>query len=353
MKKHCLACNTVIPQKSKQWANQIYCTTKCRKNDHRKKKSSMTRVEQKRANLRQNDETLYLIRQCRRAKTVQILKGHDLDSYIETMNLVRNRPLGDVKLCHISPVKGKNTTGLFHCQNLFYGGSYQNRKFGRKYISGGLSISNKKLRKKWAVTETLSNNEILVRIEQYLYDVIPQYIECSPVRKSKKVQVVNKLIGVDDSKGFDELMSFSYKKLSELWAEASKTKCPVPYLSTESKYLAYMDSLTRFISYGGERTSILKSLRKIMVIGYMALERVEQSETYNKYFYVKYECLIVQKYCQAILRNPDDWPEFKDLLYNAAFETLQGGTPNIRRFRQLIMSYLIFPEKAWTAKKEF
>ena len=172
----------------------------------------------------------------------------------------------------------------------------------------------------------ISNNEILVRIEQYLYDVIPQYIECSPVRKSKKVQVVNKLIGVDDSKGFDELMSFSYKKLSELWAEASKTKCPVPYLSTESKYLAYMDSLTRFISYGGERTSILKSLRKIMVIGYMALERVEQSETYNKYFYVKYECLIVQKYCQAILRNPDDWPEFKDLLYNAAFETLQGGT---------------------------
>ena len=351
MNKHCLECNEVIPKKSKQWINQIYCTRTCRKNDHRKKKSATTRIEQKRANLRQNDEMLYLVRQCRRAKTIQILKGHDLDSFIETMELVKNRPKGDVKLCHISPVKGKNTTGLFHCQNLFYGGSYQNRKFGIKYISGGLSISNRKLLEKWEVTKVMSNNDILIKIEKYLKDVITKYIEIYPVRKSKKLPIIRKILGIDQSSNFDDLMSASYKSLSGRWAELSAARSSAVNLTAESKYLAYMDSLTRFINYGGGRTPILKKLRRTMVIGYMALERIEQSKTYNKYFYVKYEPLIIRKYGQAMLSNPDNWPKFKDLLYNTAFEPLQGASPNIKQFRKLVMSYLIFPEKAWKVKE--
>lgn len=346
MNKYCLDCNKVIPKKSKQWANQIYCTAKCKKNYHRKKKSLTTRIEQKRANLRQNDEMLYLVRQCRRAKTVQILKGHDLDSFIETMDLIKNRPLGDVQLCHISPVKGENTTGLFHCENLFYGGSYQNRKFGKKYISGGLSISNKKLVSKWEVTNAMSNNDILIKIERYLKGIIPKYIEIYPVRKSKKVPIIRKILGVDQSKDFDDLISISYKKLSQQWAEISRTWAPPVILTAESKYIAYMDGLTRFISYGGDRVAIFRKLRRIMVIGYMALERIEQSKTYNKWFYVKYEPLIIRKYSQAMLDDPGNWTKFKDLLYAAAFETLQGGQLNMKQFRKMIMSYLIFPVKA-------
>lgn len=340
-----------IQNKSKQSNNQIYCSTKCRKTAHRKKKSKVTRIEQRRANLRQNDEILYLVNQCRRAKTVQILKDHDLKSFVATMDLVRNRPNGDVKLCHISPVKGNNSTGLFHHHNLFYGGSHQNRKFGRGYFSGGLSISNEKLIKKWSVTDEMSTNDILLKIENFLGDVITEYIKVSPVRKSKKVQIIEKITGIDQSRDYDTLIPLSYKDLLNEWSRISNT---IPFNLThsrESKFLAYIDELTRFISYGGERVSLLKKLRGLMIIGYMALERVSRSETYNKYFYVKYEPLIKAKYAQAMLKNSDDWSEFKDLIYNAAFEVLQGKQLNIVKFRKKAMSYLKFPDKAWLDTK--
>lgn len=136
--------------------------------------------------MRQNDEVLLLVRACRRAGTVQILTGHTLSSFLETMELVRNRPKGEVALCHIAPVKGKGSTGLFHCKNLFYGGKFQNRKFGKKYLGGGLSISHGKLKSKWAVDKDSPANDVLVLIEKFLGDIIPKYLEVAPVRKSKK-----------------------------------------------------------------------------------------------------------------------------------------------------------------------
>lgn len=352
MIKYCLACNIVIPKLSKQWPSQKYCTTKCRKIGNIKKKASKTRIEQKRANLRQNYEMLYLVKQCRKAKTVQILNGHNLDSFTITMELVRNKPSGEINLCHIAPVKGKGSKGLFHHLNLFYGGAYQNKKFKNKYIAGGLFINDKKLTKKWCVPDDMSTNDVLIMIEKYLGDIIPKYIEAATVKKSKKVQIANKIAELDHTRNFDELLLTSYKCLVEQWEKISKIKSFIPTpTKKESKYLAYMDGLSRFISYGGNRASMLKSLRKIMVIGYMALERVEQSQTYNKYFYVKYEPLMSEKYGQAMLRNPEDWSEFKDLIYNAAFKVLQGGVLDVKKFRKQIMSYLAFPEKAWVTKE--
>jgi hypothetical protein len=102
-------CTSQIAKTSKQWKRQIYCSDKCRKVAHRKTSSKNKRIEQRRANMRQNEEVLLLVRQCKRAKTVQILKGHDAISLTTTMALVKNRPKLDVNLCHIAPVKGKVT----------------------------------------------------------------------------------------------------------------------------------------------------------------------------------------------------------------------------------------------------
>ena len=142
------------------------------------------------------------------------------------------------------------------------------------------------------------------------------------------------------------MMELSHKQLADKWRELSNTITFQIDFSKESKYLAYMDSLTRFISYGGERASLLKKLRKVMVIGYMALERVKRSNTHNEYFYVYYEPLINIKYGQAMMKTSDDWSTFKDFIYDTAFKVLQGGNIDIKAFRRKLMSYLKFPEKA-------
>ena len=48
-----------------------------------------------------------------------------------------------------------------------------------------------------------------------------------------------------------------------------------------------------------------------------------------------------------MMAQPELWSELKDIIYDTVFEVLQGADLNINKFRKTIMSYLIFPEKAW------
>lgn len=340
MLKTCPVCNFEIQKKSKQWATQIYCTTKCRKIAHRKKKSQTTRLEQKRANMRQNDEILYLVRQCRRAKTIQILHGHDTNSFIDTMTLVRSKPKGDVHLCHIAPVKGKDCIGLFHCQNLFYGGSHQNKKFGNKWLGGGLKINKEDINKRWNISETMSTNDILIAIETYLGNTVQEYLIQSPVRKSKKAQLANKIISINPENIFENLIQLSHNELLKEWGRISKQFVhEIQYKTTESKYITYMDEISRFISYQGNNVPSLKKLRKTMAIFYVALNRIKDNKTYNKEFDLKYGHL-VRKHCNARLKHEDCWSEVKDLVYDAAFKMLLGKSLDGKKFHSRMLEYL-------------
>jgi hypothetical protein len=342
MQKHCPNCNSLIINSSNQASRQIYCRDYCRKNANRKQKREMSRIDRRRANLRQNDEVIYLVRQCRRAGTVEILKGHSLKSFIETMDLVRNRPKGHVELCHIAPVKGVGSTGLFHCRNLFYAGAYQNRKNGRRYVSGGLFIENTKLDKRLAVDSSITTNEILLKIELYLGAIIPEYIARSPIRKSRKVSIINKILEVDSSAKFDNLMMSGYRELVSRWAEISHMKPVVVPVSRESKYIAYLDSLARFISYGGPRARVLKKLIRLMSTAYIALSQVKYSQTFNQEFYIKHGRYVKDRDIRARLTNPKDWSILKDLVYQAAFDALQGRDIDIDRLAAKVKSHLIF-----------
>lgn len=347
MSKKCSNCPVVIPNNSKQYKNKKYCSDRCKKAAFNRNKDKKTRIEQKKANLIQNDQFRYVIKQCRRAGTVQILHGHTLKSFTKTINLIKNREKGDVVLCHIAPVKGKTSIGLLHYKNLFYGGAYQNRKFGNNFYSGGLSIDKKLLLKKWNVDKSMSGNEILIKIEKFLAGIIDRYIAENPVLKSRKIRKIEMIIEGDPSISEDDLFGRSVKYLEDKLRELSRGNSFIKHYGEESKYLAYVNGLTRFIRYDRKRRPLLRALRKIMVMGYMALDRIEVSKTYNKYFYTEYELLIDPKYSQAMLINPRAWSEFKDLLYDAAFKVLHGYDLNVKKFRKKIMSYLTFPEKAW------
>lgn len=333
MYKICPFCNGQITKKSKQSKQQIYCSDRCRKAANKKAASKNKRVEQRRANMRQNEEVLQLVRQCRRAQTVQILEGHDAISLTITMALVRSRPKFDVNLCHISPVKGKNRTGLFHYKNLFYGGSYQNKKFSNKCLGKGLSIGNEELVEKWAISKKDLTNDILIKIELYLGGAIEEYLKLSSVRKSKKVQVANKICAVDDTECFEELIQTSHTILTEKWAKLSNQKAfKMPERKRESKYINYIDELSRFISYKEAGWSQLKKIRELMIMGYVALSKVPESCTYNENMVKKYSALI-KHHSDAKLKTKARWSVLKDIMYDAAFHALQGGTVSVKSLR--------------------
>lgn len=345
MKKACETCGIDIPNKSKQWRIQKYCSTQCRKIAFNRRKSKNTRIEQRKANLIQNDEVIYIIRECRRAGTVQILTGHTLKSFTKTMKFIKNREKGGVERCHIAPVKGKNTTGLLHYKNLFYGGIHQNRKFGKKYHSGGRSIKNDSLDKRWTVKGSMTNNDILKKIESFLGDIITRYIEKNSVLKSRKAPLIERILEISPGENKDALFAKSGNYLSDLHSKLSRGNTYSRSYGAESKYITYINEITRFSSYGGERKLPLQRLRRLMIVGYIALEKVKESQTYNKYFYCDYEQLIKPRHIRAELKRPDEWSEFKDFIYDAAFTALQGGHLDIKVFKKKFMSYLTFPKQ--------
>lgn len=290
--------------------------------------------------MRQNEEVLRLVKECKRAGTVQILHGHDGISFIVTMALLRARPRLEVNLCHIYPVKGKNRIGLLHYKNLFYGGAYQNKKLGNAHLGYGLSICKEELLEVWKVGPGDSVNDILVKVEEYLGPVIEDYLKVSSVRKSKKVQLANKIVGLDCTEKFEELVLSSYNILAYKWKLLSgQGVFTASERKSESKYLNYVDEISRFIAYKCKRQSQLRAIRELLLIGYVALSKVPRSQTHNAEMIPKY-CGLLVNYQDARLRSKSDWSQFKDFMYDIAFRSLQGETFSIKSLRNMVGVYI-------------
>ncbi|MBU0538454.1 MAG: hypothetical protein KKG73_08470, partial [Gammaproteobacteria bacterium] len=334
MTKPCKECKEPIFKGSKQFKNTKYCSANCRKIASRKKLSMEARVKKGKSLLVQVPHISYLIKECRRAETVQILSDHNLESFTKTMDFIKNKPKGDIEICHIAPAQaqGKKSIGLLHYENLFYGGSYQNRIFGNQYLSGGLKIKRSDLEKKWAVDEKMDNNSILKKVELFLGDFVKSYIDINHVRKNKKRRPIEEILKIDPRINRDFLFHQNKKYLDNLLLELSQERTFDSSSGIESKYIIYVDELTRFISYGGEKARTLRKIRTLMVAGYIALEKVKKSKTYNAMFYECYGSLIKPKYTHASLKKPKNWSEFKDFIYEVAFTALQGGNLDIKRF---------------------
>lgn len=298
------------------------------------------RIKKRKSLLVQVPHILYLIKECRRAGTVQILSNHSLESFTKTMDFIKNKPKGDIEICHIAPCRGKNSRGLLHYENLFYGGSYQNRNFGSNYLSGGLKIKRSHLIRKWAVDDDMDNNTILKKVEAFLGDIITSYIEISHLRKSKKRRRVEEILKITPGRSKDYLFCQDIQYLDNLLLRLNQNRTLDSYSRNESKYIIYVDELTRFISYGGERAHPFRKLRTLMIAGYIALEKTDMSKTYNEMFYERYGALIKPKYAHATLRKPSEWSEFKDLIYEAAFMALQGASLDIKIFKKEFLLYL-------------
>jgi len=346
--KKCPVCGVEIHHNSKQYKNKIYCSAACKKTAFRRRISKKPNPNKTLLTIARNAEFHYLVRQCRRAGTVQILSGHDVHSFAETMNLLRDRPQSDVELCHIAPVKGKNRIGLFHCRNLFYGGCYQNRKFRNRHISGGMWINHTDLEPQWVINNKMSSTDVLKKIEAFLGKCLEDYLRLNKVKISRKYSLAVQIVELTGQGDPYDLMIQSRKDLVSLKDQICRRKSfEQCYLSLnfkqDSKFLTYIKELGRFISYKGPNAFKLKQIRFFMVVAYMALERVKESETYNKLFYVECEPLINRNFFYVKLASPNLWSEFKDFMYETAFFAMHGKMPRLIDFRRKTMSYLVFP----------
>lgn len=215
-----------------------FCSDTCRKLQFKVKKRAEST---KRSNKRLGEKLIklsgsafgrYLVREIRRAGTVQILNGHTFDSLNELASLRRKctassgyehgEALGTYELSHIYPAGGSRAknVGLLHPANLVITPKEFNRKHSTKLPSCGYQgrfINRNNLDVKWQVKDGDESIEVLKLARKFIGDDFDKWLKGHLVTYTQK-QALVKLLKVAGLPA-DMLKAMSLRALKALAAE--------------------------------------------------------------------------------------------------------------------------------------
>jgi hypothetical protein len=190
----------------------FYCSDTCRKLAFKAKNRSKTQAKTnkklsvKLQKLANSAFGIYLIKELRRAKTVEILQGHTSETLTALVQLRRRctaiggyedgDSLGYYELSHIYPVSGKDRIGLLSLSNLAITPKTFNRKHGTKLpIKGyvGSSIPKALLLSQWKLDGSLDSLEVLKLARKYLGEEFDTWLKKHLINQTQKGAILKKL----------------------------------------------------------------------------------------------------------------------------------------------------------------
>lgn len=217
-------------------SGHIYCSSTCRKLQFSSKKraknrnnNNLRRISFKLKRLSASSFGKYLIREIRRAGTVQILKGHDAESLRALVALRRKctndagfsygESLGAFELSHIYPVGNAKSkrTGLLHAKNLTITPKDFNRKHSAKepcYGYQGESIAKDELLECWSVNQEHDAMAIFRLARKYVGEQFDVWLKGHVISITQKQGLVKDLVRA----GFHQeiLKSLDFRQLREM-----------------------------------------------------------------------------------------------------------------------------------------
>ncbi|WP_338807654.1 hypothetical protein V8U11_16020 [Pseudomonas chlororaphis] len=141
----------------------------------------------------------YLAGECIRAGTLEILRGHTVETlsalhelYKANMRYNGYGDRNDYELSHIHPVKGsQDNIGLLFADNLVSAPKALNRSHGTKYFGHGASISRATLDTKHAVDKEIEKeSEVVARVLAYIgKTTILETIKACKIKPTQRCQL--------------------------------------------------------------------------------------------------------------------------------------------------------------------
>jgi hypothetical protein len=221
----------------------FYCSETCRKLAFKARNRAKTQAKRnkklsvKLQKLANSAFGIYLIKELRRAKTVEILQGHTSETLTALVQFRRlctaiggydnGNPLGYYELSHIYPVSGKDRVGLLNLANLTITTKTFNRKHGTKLpVEGymGSSIARTSLLKEWKVADSLNALDVLKLARKYLGKEFDNWLKKHLISQTQKESILKKL--KDAGFDYDLLKTMSLRELKEVANDEE-----VPYFS--------------------------------------------------------------------------------------------------------------------------
>ncbi|MGU1062625.1 hypothetical protein ACSEPQ_07120 [Pseudomonas aeruginosa] len=173
-----------------------YCTRDCRRLD-KSNKTQEKKVKLKLSKLTVNEFWDWVFQECRRAGTVQVLSDHTPETLHQLATLHSDRVRKGPKwhICHIQPVKGRNSIGLLHPSNLFIGESWLNHSESNTGVdqTRGLSIPKPSILGKFKVAANATVDQVKKLVETFLGDTLTEYLRQYPVRTDERFKLIAKV----------------------------------------------------------------------------------------------------------------------------------------------------------------
>ena len=253
----------------------VYCSDTCRKLRHKAKNKVISDQRKKRRlagklqKLAVSTFGRYLIREIKRAKTVQILTGQSAESLKALVSLRRRctaasgyeegEPLGTYELSHIWPVKSSNSLGLLCAENLVIAPKTFNRQHAQKfpiYALVGKALPDAVLSDQWKVAEGMDSFQVLKLARSFMGEEFDKWLASFLISTSRRDQLIKNLVKAGlPKKRLQEL------KLRQLKALAEEKEIPYFDISTNPQDVrSLLSEETERLGVGRELGLLLERL---------------------------------------------------------------------------------------------
>jgi hypothetical protein len=276
IRKVCQHCNKefTATRKSQKYCSR-HCSSAASVKSYRKRKASVNdkKWATKYDRFKSSPFASYLIRETRRAGTVQVLSGNTAESLLELFALTKQRtrfsgyedgkPQRGYELSHIQPVKQKNRLGLLHPLNLVISpASFNRTNVGGKTKSisskAGMSLPLADLQKQYVVLPETSDVSILKKIQTLLGEDFKTFVGTVAIAATQADQLRKQLAKKD-------IETPPWADLSELKVLAASADVSYFSLSLdpEPEYSVLLSEVRRFGWGSGQYRPYVKWLQRI------------------------------------------------------------------------------------------
>ncbi|MCF5713763.1 hypothetical protein I9H06_09210 [Pseudomonas tremae] len=267
--RRCTKCSKVFTTPT---ASKKYCSVQCSRKTANSKRPKVDRIEK----ARHSAPFYRLVQECKRAGTLEVLKGHTTQSLLDVIQLqamaFKCNQYGTARLfelSHIAPVEGQIHIGMYYADNLVLSPQKPNKAHGTSYYGCGRRVARADCHPRNAVHENERDSDVLERLIDYLgkplIDEVVRLGKIKPTRRNELLRWLREFLNPADpvhARHLKDLGEMTTVALSTLQAElkGKEAKSWSPKTVRYSRVAVLVMEVERHAQY---RPELLQALEDI------------------------------------------------------------------------------------------
>lgn len=256
-------------------SRKLYCKPTCSTKVQIMRRPRVNRLDKARG----TPFMFYLARECKRAGTLEILRGHTAESLVELYGVwkysFRANQYGEVRdfeISHIAPVESGSSIGLLCAENLCVSPKSMNKAHGTTHFGYGKKISRASIASSHSVKSAEAEKAVLDRVIAYLGEqVVDDLVRIAKLQPSQRLKHMSWLndhldpFNPEHRKHIDALDGMSTKALSDLKHELQHL---LPSSFAVKRYVfqsfdVLRHELERLVQYRPELSALVEQIKSV------------------------------------------------------------------------------------------